>query len=132
MAQPISMKVREQVFADRTGGKGTTETARKHGVSPAWVRRLMQFHRERGDIKPRNGGGARASLTKIDRDKLAEVVKQNPDATLEELGIKLGVDCCKSAIWTALQKLKISYKKRRSMPPSRTGPMSPSVARPGG
>jgi|SRR5271154_2653703 len=122
MAEPISMKKRERVFADRQAGMGTTDAARKHGVSPAWVRRLMQFYRERGDIKPRNGGGARASLTKIDRGNLAELIKRHPDATLVELGELLGVQCCKSAIWTALQKLKVSYKKRRSMPPSRIAP----------
>jgi transposase len=122
MAEPVPMEKRKLVFADRQAGIGTTEAARKHGVSPAWVRRLMQFYRERGDIKPRNGGGARASLTKINRDKLAELVRQHPDATLVELGELLGVQCCKSAIWTALQKLKVSYKKRRCMPPSRIVP----------
>jgi transposase len=112
MAEPISMEKRQKVFADRQAGMGTTQAARKHGVSPSWVRRLMQFHRERGDIRPRHGGGARPSVTKIDRGKLAELVEQHPDATLVELGERLGVDCCKSAIWMALRKLKISYKKR--------------------
>ncbi len=128
MPQPISKEKREQVFADRQAGMKTSKVVRMYGVSPAWVRRLMQFSRERGDINPRNGGGARASITKIDREKLAGLVKQHPDATLVELGQLLEVDCCKSAIWTALHKLKVSYKKRRSMPPNRTVPMSPSVA----
>jgi transposase len=128
MAQAISMEKRQRVFADRQAGMKTSEVARKYGVSPAWVRRLLQFSRERGDINPRCGGGARASVTKINSEKLTELVKRHPDATLVELGQLLGVDCCKSAIWMALEKLKVSYKKSRFMPPSRIGPMSPSGA----
>jgi transposase len=129
MAVAIPMKIRQQVLADCDAGMGTTAAARKHHVSPAWVRRLKQYRRERGEIAPRKGGGARASLTKIDRGQLAQLVHQRPDATLVELGQALGIVCAKSAIWKALRTLKLSYKKSRFAPPSRTGPMWPSVGR---
>ena len=56
----------------------------------------------------------------------SQLVQQQPDATLKELRDRLGVVCAESAICMALKRLKLSFKKRRSMPPSRTGPMSHS------
>ena len=122
MADPYPVELRTRVLADFDAGLGTKATATKFKVSPAWVRRLVQQRRERGgDIAPRTGGGARASLTKIDRVALAEAVKRRPDATLLELADDLGVACAKSAIWKALRRLGLSYKKSPSAPRSRTG-----------
>jgi transposase len=120
VAEAYPVAFRRRVLADCDAGLGTTETAGKFGVSRAWVRRLKQHRRERdGDIAPRSGGGSRGR--KIDRAKLAELVEQRPDATLLELADLLGVTCVKSAVWKALRQLKLSYKKSRSAPPSRTG-----------
>ena len=130
MAKAYQVELRERVLADCDAGLGTTTTAGKFSVSPSWVRRLKQHRRERGgDIAPRTGGGSRG--TKIDRVKLAELVKQRPDATLLELADGLGVSCGKSAIWKALRQLKLSYKKSRFTPRSRTGPTSLGVGRRG-
>jgi transposase len=117
------MELRERVIADCDAGAGTAATARKFSVSPAWVRRLKQHRRQRGDIAPRAGGGSRGA--KIDRGRLAELVRERPDATLLELADALGVACCKSAVWKALDRLRLAYKKSRPGPPSRTAPTSP-------
>jgi transposase len=133
MADAYPMELRERVLADCDAGLGTMATARKFRVSTAWVRRLKQHRRERGgDIGPRTGGGARAACTKIDRGRLAELVRARPDATLLELADALGVACAKSAVWKALRDLRLSYKKSRSARPSRTARTSPRPARPGG
>jgi transposase len=68
---------------------------------------------------------------KIDRPRLHELVTAHPDAALKELRAMLGVQCSESAICMALKKLGFSSKTRRSMPPSRIAPMSPSDARNG-
>jgi transposase len=125
-----SMDLRERVIADCDAGLGTKAAAAKFKVSPAWVRRLKQHRRERGDIVPRNGGGSRGR--KIDRDRLAELVKATPDATLVELRDRLGVSVTPWAVCKALRELGLSYKKSRSAPPSGTAPTSPSAGRRGG
>ena len=131
MAEAYPVEFRRLVLADCDAGRGTTATARKFGVCPAWVRRLKQHRRERhGDIAPRTGGGSKP--TKIDRARLAELVAARPDATLAELVDALGVACARSAVHKALRQLKLSYKKSRSTPPSKTDPTSPSAAPPGG
>jgi len=104
----------------------TKQIAEIFCVSPAWARRVNQRRRDLGETTPRKMGGP--GKCKIDRHKLAELVQAQPDATLKELRAHLGIKCSESAIWKALDKMNLSFKKRRSMPPSKTVPMSPSVA----
>jgi transposase len=127
--EPYSMDLRRRVIGGCDAGKGTKEVAALFGVSPAWVRRLKQHRRERGDIAPRTGGGSRGR--KIDRDRLAELVKEQPDATLVELRDRLGVSVTPWAVGKALRGLGLTFKKSRSAPPSRTARTSPRRGRGG-
>jgi transposase len=125
-----SMDLRTRVLAACDGGEPTKVVARTFGVSPAWVRRVKQHRRVRGDALPRKGGGSRGR--KIDRDRLADLVRGQPDATLAELRDRLGVAVTVWSVCRALKQLGLSYKKSRSAPPSRTAGTWPSGARPGG
>lgn len=116
-----SMDLRERVLADSDSGLATKQVAEKYSVSGAWVRWLKRRRRETGCIKPRVGGGRKR---KIDRDKLVERVRAEPDATLAELRAALGIQCTLSAIWMTLDKLGITYKKSRCARPSRIVPTS--------
>jgi transposase len=124
-----SMDLRQRVIAACDRDESTKLVAQKFNVSPAWVRRLKQHRRERGDIIPRKGGGSRG--VKINRDRLRQLIDQQPDATLAELRERLGVSVTLWSICRALKQLKYSYKKSRSTPPNKTVPMSPSVVSPG-
>ena len=124
-----SMDLRQKVIDQCDQGKPTKDVAEAFGVSRAWVRRLKQHRRQRGDIVPRNGGGSRGC--KIDRTRLAELVRQQPDATLVELRDRLKLKVTPWAICKALRELGLSFKKSRSTPPSRIGRMSPRPASPG-
>jgi len=104
--QAYSMDLRQRVIAACDQKQTTKSVAQRFGVSAAWVRRLKQHRRERGDIKPRTGG--------------------QPDATLVELRERLGVAVTPWAISKALRELKLAYKKSRFTPPSRIGRTSPS------
>jgi transposase len=117
MAAPYSVDLRERVLGAYDRGMETKEVAETFRVSPAWARRVKQRRRERGEIGPRPMGGKR--FEKIDRARLAELIAQQPDATLAELRDRLGVRCAISAICTALKKLSLSFKERRSTRPSR-------------
>jgi transposase len=128
--KPYSMDLRQRVIEACDGGTTTKEVAKTFKVSPAWVRRLKQHRRERGDIVPRKGGGSRGR--KIDRQRLAELVRQQPDATLVELRDRLGICCTPWSISKALRELQLTYKKSRFTPRSRIGPTSHSSGRLGG
>ena len=118
------MDLRERVIGDCDAGLGTKAVAEKYRVSRAWVRRLKQHRRERGDVAPRAGGAPRGGRRKIDRDRLAELTKAQPDATLAELRDRLGAGVTAWGVGKALRELKLTYKKSRSAPPSRAGTTS--------
>jgi len=124
MASPYSQDLRDRVLAAYDRGMRTKKIAETFAVSPAWARGIKQRRRETGEISPRPMGGA--TVIKIDRARLAELVKEQPDATLKELRERLGIVCAESAISMALKKLGFSFKKRQSTRPSRTARMSRS------
>ena len=129
MAVTYSQDLRDRVLAAYDRGMQTRQIAETFAVSPAWARRVRQCRREHGRTTPLPRGGAR--VIKIDMDRLAELVREQPDATLLELRDRLGVDCTESAICIALKRLGLSFKKRQSMPRNRLAPTSLSDVRRG-
>lgn len=124
--ESYSIDLRKKVLAAYDRGKQTQEIAEMFGVSKAWARRVKQRRRDHGELAPRPRIGKHP--VKVDRDRLARLVEQQPDATLSELRDKLGVECSISAVWRALRDLGLSFKKRPSTPRNRTARMSPSDA----
>jgi transposase len=124
MPAPYAQDLRDRVLAAYDRGKRTGEISDTFGVSPAWARRVKQVRREQQRITRLPMGGAR--VVKIDLNALRQLVEQQPDATIPELHERLGkATCSESAVGMALQRLGPSFKKRRFMPPNRTGPMWP-------
>ena len=130
MAAPYSQDLRDRILAAYDRGMETTEIAEVFCVSPSWARRVRQRRRETGETAPRKMGSP--GVYKIDRARLTELVREQPDATGPELRERLGVECTDSAVYQALKELGFTFKKRRSTRPSRTGRMSPSDAPIGG
>ena len=126
MAKTYSQDLRDRVLAAYDRGLKTKQIAETFAVSPAWARRVKQRRRETGRTTPWPRGGA--TVIKIDMQRLAELVQEQPDATMLELRDRLGVDCTESAICLALKRLGLTFKKRRSMRPSKIGPTSPNAA----
>jgi len=129
-----SMDLRERVVRACDGKRGSREhIAKLYGVSTAWIRRLLQRRRELGTIAPRpHGGGRRAKITGKKLDRLKKLVEQQPDATLEELRDRCGVDASIMAVHRALQRLESRLKKSRSTPASKTGRTSKRRGKHGG
>ncbi|MEM1305788.1 MAG: IS630 transposase-related protein [Planctomycetota bacterium] len=124
MPKAKSQDLRDRVIALRRSGRPTQEVAELMGVSKAWVRRVMQTLRETGRTEALPRGGWR--YQKIDPDRLRALWEARPDATAAELHAELGIDCSVSAVDEALRRMGLTFKKRRSMRPSKTAPMSPS------
>jgi transposase len=127
----ISLRQRLSILADCDAGRGTNAVAARHGVSGTFVRSLKKERRATGSVRaPRKRGPGHAP--KINRARLQELVAADADATLAELRARLGIPCSLSALWTVLHDLKITFKKKRSGPRSRTAPTLPNAAPPGG
>lgn len=125
MAAPYSDDLRDRVLSAYDRGMKTKQIAEVFQVSPAWARRIKQCRRETGRVRPLPTGGKR--FQKIDPVLLAELVEQQPDATLKELRERLGVQCALSSVWNALDRIRLTFKKNLSTRPSRTARTSPNA-----
>ena len=119
-----SMDLRERVVAACVARDGTREAiAARFSVSVSWIRDLLRRRRETGSIAPRPHGGGRApAFDGPGSGRLREAVRDDDDATLQELGRASGVACVPSAVHRALARLGITRKKSRGGRPSRTDP----------
>jgi transposase len=111
---PYSHDLRERILETVQRGEGSLrQIARRFLVSLSFVIRLLQLYRRTGSIQPRpHRGGNPAKLGPEDWERLRELVRQQPDATLEELRQRLGVACSTMAISRALRKLGLPRKKK--------------------
>lgn len=118
-----STDLRERVVQACDEKVGTREEiAELFAVSTAWIRRLLQRRRETGSIAARRRGGRKPpKIAGKKLQKLQSLVEKYPDATLEELRDRCGVDGSIMAVHRALQRLGSHRKKSRSMPASKTG-----------
>jgi transposase len=115
-----SLDLRKRVLARCDAGHGTKQVAEEFEVSPAWVRRLKQRRREHNTIAPLvRSMPDQHKLKEDDRQELRQLVDQNPDATLAELRKMLGGKASVVTVWRALRDLRLSLKKRVSVPRSK-------------
>lgn len=119
--EAYSLDLRKRVLARCDAGHGTKQVAEEFDVSPAWVRRLKQRRREDNTIVPRvRTLPDQRKLKEDDRQELRQLVDRNPDATLAELRKMLGGKASVVTVWRALRDLRLSLKKRASVPRSKT------------
>src|SRR5712671_2668188 len=122
-AIPIPMRRRILQLYERE--KSTREIAEFSGFCVAAVRRVRQQFRQRGTLQPRTHlSGRRTLLTKERKQRLQELLSEQPDATLAELGARLDRPFRTSTMDLWLRRLGLTYKKnaarRRTEPPRRS------------
>jgi len=109
-----------------------SKIAKMFNVSRKCLCDLLRLRRQTGSLAPRpHGGGRKAAYEGRTLERLRELVDQQPDATLEELRERTGVACSLTAVYNALLKLDLRFKKSRSTPVSKIGPTSSSSVRRG-
>lgn len=121
-----SMDPRVRVLEAAEAGEATAELADRFAVSPAWVRRLKQRHRDTGEVAPREARDPRVPKLRPHGDRIRELLAATPDMTLAELRDELKVAVALSTLWAAVRGLGLTFKKSR--PGGRAGP----AGRPGG
>src|SRR4051794_12161906 len=112
--RPYSSDLRERVAAAVDHRDGSIRwIARVFRVSTSFVVRLLQRRRDCGtlDPKPHQGGPAPA-LGPDDLKRLADLVRDQPDATLEQLRQRGGFPCSLKTLWFALDRLGLTRKKK--------------------
>ena len=135
MPRPYSEDLRERIVGAVEGGVSRRSAARRFGVSVSCVIKLVQRSRQTGSVAPGQIGGWRDYALAEHEALVHRLVKAQPDMILDELREALGregVRVGRTSVWRYLSAIGLTLKKRRSMPASRTGRMSPPRGKPGG
>src|SRR5262245_45220197 len=111
---PLSQDLRQRILDTVQRKEGSLrQIARRFLVSVSFVTRLLRTHRNTGSLEPKpHGGGNPAVLTPGDLERLRELIRQQPDATLEECRQRLGTSCSLMTLSRALEKLGLPRKKK--------------------
>jgi len=117
----VSVDLRKLLLRDRLEGHSIRQIARQYDLSHNGVHRILKLHEQRGTLEPKQQRHGPVSSWASRERELRDAVEATPDATLVELGARLGMS--KSVVDRALRALNITRKKKRSTLRSRTVPM---------
>ncbi len=111
---PYSKDLRERVAAAVDHGEGSQrEIARRFRVSLTFVFRLLRRRRDAGTLEPKpHGGCPPPALAPDELRRLAGLIREQPDATLEQLRQRGGFSCSLTTLWRALRRLGLTRKKK--------------------
>jgi transposase len=127
MARAYSQDLRDRVIDAALAGVSARSAAERFGIGLAtaivWVRRARQT----GERKARKQGQPRRSKLDPHRDYLLAMIEATPDMTISELLDRLlaerGVKASRALLWTFLDRLGLTFKKRPPMRASRNARM---------
>ena len=106
--RPYSLDLRERVAAAVDHYEGSIRwIARVFRVSTCFIVRLLQRRRATGTLAP-----GPPALGSGDLGRLAGLVREQPDATLEQLRRRGGFRCSLKTLWFALNRLGLTRKKK--------------------
>ena len=86
--QPYSLDFRQKILEVYEQEKSSIRNlAKRFRVAKSFVQKLLKQSQKTGDIKPkRQGGNSPPKVQGADLVTLTEIIENNNDATLEELG----------------------------------------------
>src|SRR4051812_12918876 len=112
--RPYSTDLRERVAAAVDDGEGSQrEIAATFRVSLSFVSRLLRRRRDAGTLAPQpHGGSPPPALGPDDQERHAALIREQPDATLEQLRQRGEFRCSLTTIWRALRGRRLTRKKK--------------------
>lgn len=111
MGKAYSTDLRLRVLADYDDGLRPVHLAQRYRVSERWIYQLLRRRKETGCIEPLRGQtGPKPKLVGHEK-RLLKIVKEVPDATLEEIKEKLGLCVSITTLWRGLRDLGLTLKK---------------------
>ena len=126
MVAPLSLDLRSRVLAAVASGLIHRQAGERFGVSAASVSRWRSLERDTGTARARTmGGDQRSGMIEAHGALILELYEAARDATLDELRAALrdrGVTIGYGGLWRFFHRRRITLKKSRRTPASRTDP----------
>ena len=121
MPTAYSTDIRGRVIARVESGASRREAAEQFEVSASTAVKWVKCFRDTGSCAAKPRGGSASPLDEH-VDWLLDLVAEQPDLTLDEVVVamhKHRIAGSRSALWRFFQRHRITFKKKRSRPPSR-------------
>ena len=133
MPVPLSIDLRERILLAYDGKMGSQAAiAKMFHISRQCLVDLLRLRRQTGSLAPRpRAGGRKAAYEGRALEHLRKLIEQQPDATLEELRARTGVECSLTAVHNAIVRLGFRFKKNCSVLANKTAPTSSRSVKPG-
>jgi transposase len=118
----LSLDLRERIVSSYDKKEGTREEiAHRYRVSLGMIKKLLRQRRRSGEIGARHHrSGRKPMILASHQRQMRTLLGRKPDLTLKELRAAVGLECSLPAIHYALEKMELTYKKRRCGPASKT------------
>jgi transposase len=131
--QSYSEDLRGRVLAAVDGGMAARAAAKLFRVSVSYIYKALIRRRRTGEVSASTRRGHRPrKLSPAQEAALASHIEAHPDLTLAALQawllIEHGVRLSNGAMWSAVARLGLSFKKRRSARASKIAQMSRPAA----
>lgn len=107
----ISMDLRVRIFDARQAGEPTAAVAKRFAVCPAFVRRLLQRHRETGTLAPKTGPRGPTPKLAAEYDRLRRYHAEHPDHSPAEATAALRLPTSVATTARAYAALGLTFKK---------------------
>jgi transposase len=126
----LSLDLRTRIVAACDRGEQTQQqVADRFEVSLGMVQKLLKQRRRIGDLSAQyQRCGGKTKIFPEHQELMRNLLQERPDMTLGELRDACGLSCTLPAIHGVLNKMGLTYKKRRSVPVSKTAKTSPKSA----
>ena len=124
MAAPLSLDIRKRIVAAVEDGASCRAAAQRFAVSESAAIKLVERWERTGSLEPGQMGGHRRFALAEHGELVRELLTAQPDQTLDELLDRLvsrGIAVGRTSVHRYLSAIGLTRKKRRFMPPSKTG-----------
>ena len=125
-----SLDLRQKIVEAYENQQGSmSKLAQLFGVGKDTVRRFLKLHQTTGELTPkrRTTGGNPPKITAVEAAFLEQVLKTEPDLTLdilcERIQSHFGRSISRSALDRGLKKYRLTLKKKLSRTPSAKPPI---------
>jgi transposase len=128
MSKALSVDLRERVVVAVASGASCRAAATRFGVSASSAIRWVALARDAGSVAPGPlGGDRRSAHIEAHATLILQLVDRTSDITLKEIRgelAKAGVSAGIGTIWRFFDRRRMTWKKSRLMPRSRTAQTS--------
>ena len=113
--RPVDEKTRANIIAAKQRNERRETIALWLGVSISTIDKVWRRFKETGSFMPTPYIGRKSNIDAATNEKLREIINKYPDLTLEELIDELSLPLTISGLFRKLDRMGLSYKKRRSI-----------------